>query len=410
LIAGGLGGIGLATAAWLATQGARQLLLVSRSHPQPAAQATLDALMAQGVTVTVAQCDVTERAQVEQLLTRIDADHPLRGIIHSVGVLDDGALLQQSWERFAKVLAPKVQGIWHLHTLTSAMTLDFFVLYSSAAGLLGSRGQANHAAANAFLDAFAHYRQAQQQPALSINWGAWAEIGSAAQFVRQHSSAARGYRAIPPELGIAALAGLLSQPTPQVGVIPFDWRTFQPETAAERAFYAEFFAQLSEASTAAPTVAPTAAGSQPSIREQLATVAPQAAEALLTAYLQQEVAQILQMAGLPNPTSGFHEIGMDSLMTIELRRRLEKGLAVALPSTIVFEYPTVALLRQYLVQEVFHLSAPAASLPPNTQQTVLETAADQSTHDTEPVNADLNALSDTELNALLAQELAMLKE
>jgi acyl carrier protein len=139
-------------------------------------------------------------------------------------------------------------------------------------------------------------------------------------------------------------------------------------------------------------------------------VAPQAAEALLTAYLQQEVAQILQMAGLPNPTSGFHEIGMDSLMTIELRRRLEKGLAVALPSTIVFEYPTVALLRQYLVQEVFHLSAPAASLPPNTQQIVLETAADQSTHDTEPVNADLNALSDTELNALLAQELAMLKE
>jgi len=406
LITGGLSGIGLATAAWLTTQGAQHLLLVGRSQPKPAAQAALDALMAQGVTVTVAQCDVTERAQVERLLAGIEAAHPLRGIIHSVGVLDDGALLQQSWARFATVLAPKVQGIWHLHRLTSGMMLDFFVLYSSAAGLLGSRGQANHAAANAFLDAFAHYRQGQGLPALSINWGAWSEIGSAAAFVKQSSNAARGYRAIPPDLGIAALAGLLPQPTPQVGVIPFDWRNFQPETAAERAFYAEFFAQTPEAATAAPTTA----SSQPSIREQLATATPQAAEALLTAYLQQEVAQILHMTGLPNPTSGFHEIGMDSLMTIELRRRLEKGLAVTLPSTIVFEYPTVALLRQYLVQEVLRLTSTPTMLPPNGQHAMPEAATGQPADDAEPMNAELDALSDAELNALLAQELAMLEE
>ncbi|MEZ4681399.1 MAG: beta-ketoacyl reductase [Caldilineaceae bacterium] len=132
-------------------------------------------LREQGVAITVRQVDVTEQAAVQQLLADIDARHPLRGLIHSVGVLDDGLLLQQNWTRFAQVLAPKLQGTWNLyqalHATNSIETLDFFVLYSSAAGLLGNWGQANHAAANGVLDAFAHYGRAQGLPLLSIDWG-----------------------------------------------------------------------------------------------------------------------------------------------------------------------------------------------------------------------------------------------
>ena len=403
LITGGLGGIGLATAAWLVAQGAQHLLLLGRSRPTAAAQTQVDALRAQGVTVTVVQCDVTDRAQLETVLAGIDGAHGLRGIIHSVGLLDDGALLQQSWARFAGVLAPKLQGAWHLHTLTSDLTLDFFVLYSSVAGLLGSEGQANHAAANAFLDAFAHYRQGQQKPALSINWGAWAEIGAAAPLVSERTLAARGYGLITPNQGLAALSGLLSQRVGQIGVVPIDWRKLQGSNLLDQMFYANFFAKA-PTTAAAPGLAGKAqasATSQPTIRQQVASAPPDQVAALLTTYLQQEVAHILQMSGLPNPASGFHEMGMDSLMTIELRRRLEKGLGVALPATIVFEYPTVALLRQYLLQEAL---SPVIGTP----QT-LPAAPPKPAPVDEAAPADLETLSDAELSALLAQELSLLE-
>ena len=283
------------------------------------------------------------------------------------------------------------------------MARPFFVLYSSVAGLLGSEGQANHAAANAFLDAFAHYRQGQQKPALSINWGAWAEIGAAAPLVSERTLAARGYGLITPNQGLAALSGLLSQRVGQIGVVPIDWRKLQGSNLLDQMFYANFFAK-------APTTADTpglagkaqaSATSQPQIRQQLASAPPDQVAALLTTYLQQEVAHILQMSGLPNPASGFHEMGMDSLMTIELRRRLEKGLGVALPATIVFEYPTVALLRQYLLQEAL---SPVIGTP----QT-LPAAPPKPAPVDEAAPADLETLSDAELSALLAQELSLLE-
>ena len=184
LITGGLGGLGLAIAERLVAHGAKHLLLIGRSQPKPDVQEQLKALSTLGVEISVAQCDVTDHRRLQQILEEINEDRPLRGIIHSVGVLDDGALLHQSWSRFAKVLAPKIQGAWHLHELTLEVQLDFFVLFSSVASLLGNRGQANHAAANGFLDAFAHYRQSRGLPALSINWSGWSEIGAAAEQIR----------------------------------------------------------------------------------------------------------------------------------------------------------------------------------------------------------------------------------
>ena len=270
LITGGLGGLGLAVAEWLAERGARHLLLLGRRVPTAAVQLQLDALAAQGVTVTVAQADVSDKQRLQAILDQIDAAYPLCGVIHGAGVLDDGALQQQNSARFAKVLAPKVQGAWNLHLLTQGMALDFFVLFSSAAALLGSRGQANYAAANAFLDALAHHRHAQGLPGLSIDWGAWAEVGMAAQLVRTQRTqlAAQGMRAIAPAQGVAALAHLLGQPTPQVGVIPVNWATVMDNGAFSNPFFDAFRAQALTAAQHAVN-----ATSQ-SIRQQLALATP----------------------------------------------------------------------------------------------------------------------------------------
>jgi len=392
LITGGLGGLGLAVAQWLADQGARHLLLIGRSQPKAAIQSRLAALATQGVTVTTAQVDVTDQEQVQSLLARIDGRYPLRGVIHSAGVLADGALFQQSWAQFAQVLAPKVQGTWHLHAATQGLALDFFVLFSSAASLLGNHGQANHAAANAFLDAFAHYRRAQGLPALSINWGVWAEIGAAAELVRtnQQQLAARGLGVISPQQGMAALAGLLNQAVTQIGVIPTEWPKFIDSTALPQPFFSHFSDQVTLAAGRTPH---PATATPPDLRRQLATALPSEYRALLLAYLQQEVAHILLLPALPAPQMGFMELGMDSLMAIELRRRLEKGLQIALPSTVAFEYPTVTLLADYLQQELLPTPTPtvAANGHAPTLLAVQEAAA-------------MEALSDEALVALISQE------
>jgi len=279
-------------------------------------------------------------------------------VIHSVGVLDDGALLQQNWARFATVLAPKLAGAWHLHQLTQAgetgNTLDFFVLFSSAAALLGSRGQANHAAANAVLDAFAHYRQAHGLPALSINWGAWSEIGAAAERVRAQSQqmAAQGIGFIAPEQGLDAFAYLLQQRTTQVGVVPLNWAKSLAATTAHSPFYAEF------AQTA--TTPLVHAITQPlRLRQQLVEAAGATRAQLLLDYLRTAAAQVL---GLRNPAQidprqGLLDLGLDSLMAVELRNQLARTLEQPLPSTLIFDYPTVEELQQFLLQRLFDTEA-----------------------------------------------------
>ena len=203
VITGGLTGLGLTTAEWLSDQGAGGLVLLGRRAPNEDAKAVIELIEAKGVNVLIGQVDVADTRALAALLDRVRAERPIRGVFHAAGVLDDGMLADQTPERIARVMAPKVAGGWLLDELTRDDPLDFFVLFSSASALLGSPGQSNYIAANGFLDGLAAYRQARGLPALTINWGSWAEVGMAAGVGADHHRrwAAMGLELITPEFG-----------------------------------------------------------------------------------------------------------------------------------------------------------------------------------------------------------------
>lgn len=416
LITGGLNGLGLLVAQRLVEKGARHLLLMGRRPPSEATQAAIQTMEESGAAVAVAQADVSDEAQLKQVLAGVaDQMPPLRGVIHSAGVLDDGALLQQNWSRFQTVFAPKVNGGYLLHALTRHLPLDFFILFSSGSAVLGSPGQSNHAAANAFLDALAHYRRGQGLPALSVNWGAWAAIGAAAERNVGERVSARGIGQIDPEDGWAALWHLMEQsPGPgapvQVGVFPVDWAKFLAGGAPP------FFRELAVAQ--APLLETMERGGnrsngrkeagslEPSgqalrMRQRLAEAPASKRRALLLAHVRDEANKVL---GLPPAQAIDHhqplqELGLDSLMAVELRNLLGGNLELErpLPATLVFDYPTVENLADYLMNELFDRQPESAPARPEPD----EERARKVT--------ELEALSEDEAEAMLLAELAAIK-
>ena len=229
LITGGLGGIGCALAVQLADWGAGAIVLNGRRAPDPEAEDVIEALRKRGVEVSVEIADVTNTGAVDAMLARIDETlPPLGGVIHSVGVLSDAALTNQSWESFEQVIWPKAIGAWHLHRATMNRDIDMFVLFSSAAGTMGNPGQANHAAANTFLDQLAVHRRALGLPGQAIAWGAWSEIGEAEEqrerIGRRIETAGTGW--MTPQQGLKALQVLLRQDAASRMVTSVDWQTF----------------------------------------------------------------------------------------------------------------------------------------------------------------------------------------
>jgi NAD(P)-dependent dehydrogenase (short-subunit alcohol dehydrogenase family) len=366
LITGGLAGLGLLTAEWMAGQGARHLLLVGRRAPGAAAQAALSRIEAMGVRVETRQADVADRAAMADLLRSTAATMPpLRGVVHSAGVLRDGVLLGQEWSRFAEVMAPKVDGAWNLHALTLGRPLDFFVMFSSVAGLIGSSAQANHAAANAFLDALAHERRARGWPALSINWGVWSEVGSAAERQAGDRVRLQGVGTIAPAEGLRMLDSLLSSRRVQAAVLPVDWDQYL------RQFRGATPAWLSEVGARARTKPGTAqrgadaAPAGPSFLERLLEAPATRQLEAVEAHVMQQVAAVIGLdPGRPmDPEQPLNEIGLDSLMAVELRNRLSATLALerGLPATLVFDYPTVTAIARYLLVDVLHVAPPDAA-------------------------------------------------
>jgi myxalamid-type polyketide synthase MxaE and MxaD len=227
LITGGLGGIGIETAKWMGQRGARHLLLISRGEPSRHAMAIIDQLRQDGIEIVIAQADVSKFTQLKDVIEETGKGMPpLKGIIHAAGVLDDASIHNLRDDRIRTVLAPKVDGTWNLHNLTLNQPLDFFVLFSSAVSVLGSPGQANYAAASTYLDAMAHYRHNLGLPAISINWGPWAEVGLAAETIdklqQQNASTQHLVKVITIDQGLQILGQLLLEETAQVMVLPFE--------------------------------------------------------------------------------------------------------------------------------------------------------------------------------------------
>ncbi len=393
LITGGLGGLGLLVAQWLVDKDGKHLVLVSRRPANEAAQKQINAIAQAGVEVTVIQADVADYEAMSRVFSHIRQSLPtLRGIIHSAGMLDDATLQHQSWEKFSRVMAPKVQGAWNLHQLTLTDALDFFILFSSVSSLLGVPGQANHAAANAFLDGFAHYRRSLGLPAQSLHLGTVSQIGEAAEQGADVRGQQLGIKPIQPQQVLLALEQLLKQPEAvEVGLVAIDWSNKQ---GLSHWLNYRFLADWQEKTDSSSVKI------ESEFLQQWRTALPSDRRRLLLNHVQQQVAHVLGMASAKtiNERSGFFDLGMDSLTAVELRNRLQGSLGYSLPATAIMDYPTIETLVNYLVQQTS--ASLSDHLLPDDQSASLET-----TEITQTSHTDLADLSQEELAALLADEL-----
>ncbi|HEX6385525.1 MAG TPA: SDR family NAD(P)-dependent oxidoreductase, partial [Anaerolineae bacterium] len=396
LISGGAGGLGLATAQWMVERGARHLVLMSRSGAAtPPAQAAIDAMAQAGATVHLARADVTQVEQVAQLLDEIrQSMPPLRGVIHAAGVLDDGILLQLNPERLRKVMAPKIDGAWNLHSLTLEDPLDFFVLFSSGASVLGSPGQGNYVAANAFLDALAHQRHALGLPAIAINWGAWAEVGLATRADRVQHLSQQGIIPFTPAQGVELMGRILAANPVQMLAVAMDWakllRLYQPP----------FLSYLAE--EVAQETGPSARQEAGKLRAELLAVAPKERPQLAERFLREQIAKVLRSSpdkiDVHQPLTS---LGIDSLMAVELKNRVETEMQIALPVTALLQGPTLAQLASVLLEQLTEQSPePVAALAVGDRVAVGDVAGEESE---EEILARLDDLSDEEVDQLLQE-------
>lgn len=398
LITGGLRGLGLEVGCRLVALGARHLLLMGRSEPGPETRAAFEVLESDGVEVLVHSGDVSERADVEAVFATIDrTGRRLDGVFHCAGVLADAAVTQQTWERFRHVLAPKADGAWLLHLLTQGRDISHFVLFSSVAAVLGAPGQSNHSAANAYLDTLAWYRRGLGLPALSINWGAWGQVGAAARDGVAGRAHEHGLEPMSPEAGLDALELLLGQGTAQAVVASIRWPAMLGRYPEPPPFLREFAPAVQKQAAQATNGSRSDTG----VLDLLATASPGRRFDIVLDFVQSQAGHVLGIsADQLGPTTPLNEYGLDSLMAVELRNRLGQGLSLAqpLPATLVFDYPTAESMTQFLMSAILGFDddstngeATFSELPPVANGDLVSAMLD-----------GLDSLSDDEIDALLA--------
>jgi hypothetical protein len=347
LVTGGLGAIGLRVAHWLAEQGAGWLGLIGRTPPGQAARALIAELEQRGTQVVVITGDVADAGTAAAAAGALRERAPLRGVVHAAGVLKDGALLELPDAAIEAVLRPKVAGTLQLDAALSGETLDWVVYFSSAASVLGSPGQANYCAANAFLDCYGAARRSDGHPALVINWGAWADAGLGADAVGARGRLAAAYAALDPDEGIAALSALIAAGRPRTLVLASDLRylirLFPAEAGTAR------FSELAPAKDMLlHDIGLGSAGSaaRPALRQSY--MAPRN-------ELERRICGIWQRSlgfHRVGVHDGFFELGGDSVFAYQMLLEVNRSLGVNINAAEAFEQLTVAQLVELAERDV----------------------------------------------------------
>ncbi|MEU3188900.1 type I polyketide synthase [Streptomyces sp. NPDC006923] len=369
LVTGGTGALGGEVARWLVGCGAERLVLVSRRGlAAPGAVGLREELVALGVEVMVAACDVADREALGGLLDALPEEHPLTAVVHAAGVLDDGVLDGLTAERIEAVLRPKADAALALHELTRERGLDLsaFVLFSSMAGTFGAAGQANYAAANAYLDALAEQRRADGLPATSVAWGAWAGGGMATDELAAERIRLAGLPVLAPALAVSALHRALDLDETFSLVADIDWSRFAPGLTAIRPN--PFIADLPEAQAALRQEHSRREGTGSgdlSLARRLETAASETEREHLTLdFVRTQVAAVLGYPGpeTVEPSRAFRDLGFDSLTAVEIRNLISTLTGLRLSATLVFDYPTPLALADFLRGELAG-TAPVALAP-----------------------------------------------
>ncbi len=346
MVTGGLSGLGLKTAEWLAHKGAKHLLLIGRSGASTeAAQLTIAKLEAQDVQVQVALCDITNKQAISTLFTKMSTTMPpLKGIVHSATVIEDGLIINTDAAQIKRVLAPKVLGAYHLHDLTIDIPLDFFILFSSATTFFGNPGQANYVAANTCLENLAEQRRANGLPATCVAWGAIDDVGFLARNKNIKTALLNrmGGSALNSAIALNILEQLLIKHQSNKGVMEFNWTAltrFLPTANSPK------FQELTKNS-----VKDDDKNNSNDIEQLLLTLSD---EELLTTFIEMlkiETGEILRMSPHKiDAHKSIYDMGLDSLMGVELMVALEARFGIRLPVMTLNETPTLAKLAERII-------------------------------------------------------------
>lgn len=352
LITGGVRGFGLSVAKWMAANGAGHLILLGRSQTIPETSNTdIQDLRNQGITVEIKACDVTDAAALRDIITpyRGEADIPLAGIIHAANIYADGYLNQLTPVDFEKVFKTKAIGAKNLHDCTQDIDLDLFVLFSSISAVIGNPGQANYVAGNNYLRRLSYNRHVQGLNSLCINWGAIADVGYLAQNEAVEDQLKQtGISPIDPKAALNAMGALLDKDICEITLADVDWARWADKIPSRTALLFE------------PVLPTKSATDNPEdkTRSSLLTIlvdaTPDSRKTVLQEQLTKQVATILGLAKSkwPGLHQGFADLGMDSMLSVEFRNRLQKTYDCSLPATLIFLYPTIEKLADYLLDDL----------------------------------------------------------
>ena len=419
LLTGGLGGLGLNIARWLAEHGAKHLVLTSRSGlPDRETWASVindemrrritavQEIEGIGATVHIAQADVANQADMAALFAQFgESLPPLRGVLHTAVAMTSWPLATMPAEGLNAMLRSKVTGSWLLHELTKSLELDFFVLFSSTTALWGVNGLGHYAAANQFMDSLAYERQAAGLPAISINWGTWEEMRVASEDDEQQF-AEFGLKPMPMAQALAVLGNLLTvKDKPQVAVANVEWQTLKSAYEAKRP--KPFLANVADRKPT-PKKAITKTEAVPQLQEQVAGRSAEERQRIVMTRVKEAVAEVLGIEAnrLNDTQQGLFDMGMDSLMSVELKSHLETAVGQTLPSTLTFNYPTIDDLSEYLNTEI--LAEVDVADTPEVEDVDEITAVLSEADAEEETDLDSDDLSEDDLAALLLQKLDQL--